>query len=812
MTRRLLSLFLSLATTAWAANTPALLVEARQARAEAIPQVAIQKLRTLLKTGDLAEEIQHAASLELAAALLAAEELEEAESVVQPLADAGDPASRLLQAQILAQGGRWADALPIYQSLAGSADVGEAAQLGAAECFQALGRLNHAAAALEKFIAAFPANVGAQLRLASLWIDLKKTAPAEAIVKSVTPRNGTDEKWKRYLEARLLLAQDQAAPAMVIFDELQQSPVELTESLFFGAMLGSTEARAVLNGFEMADNVLERFISRHGESAYLEEAFRRLDEIYEQEERPSDNELKKWALKTPPRRAALAQYYLARMYRRVHKADKAIATLDSFALSHPDSSLLNAAYLLQADLYLEKGNMNSALRALDEALRRAKGEEQRAEIELRIALVHYRQGESLLAENSFHRVAQGSEKLKVNATFDAALAALNRRNYESFFKDYRDLSSLAPNSSLRSDLVLEEGFAQARFGDPRAGDTIELFLHHFPKHPRQNEARVALAELALADGDKAGAGRYLQVVNGAAPDADTAERAAYLAVFLADAEAPPNAAKVIELSRKFLHDFPNSTYLPEVQMKLGQTYFSTGDHANAETQFTLLARKNPDGPYTETALFLAGQAATKWLDSGAVDRALRLFDEVVKRDGALKLYARQQQAIIQSRLGKENEAVTIYDAILTAQPQADAELRFAALCSKGDSLREMGRKDPAQYDAAVVVYDALAALPEVTAGWRNQALYKKGLALEQLGREPEAITAFYDVLDKTVGEGREFFWFYKAGFDAAHLFEQQENWKAAIGVYQKMTKIEGPWSAEAKARLSKLRLEKFIWD
>lgn len=812
MTRRLLPLFLCLATTALGANDPALLVEARQARAEAIPQVAIQKLRTLLKAGDLAEDVKRTANYELAAALLASEELEEAEAVVQPLAEAGDPASRLLQAQILAEGGRWEDALPIYQSLSKSAAVDEAAQLGVVECFQALGRLHHATSALEKFTAAYPANIGARLRLASLWIDQKKAGQAEAILKSVSVQSGTDEKWKRYLEGRILLAQDQAAPAMAIFDELQQSPTDLTESLFFGAMLGSTEARAVLNGFETADNVLERFISRNGESAYLEEAFRRLDEIYEQEDRPSDNELKKWAQKTPPRRAALAQYYLARMYRRVHKTDKAIATLDSFTQSHPDSALLNSAYLLQADLYLEKGNMNSALRALDEAMRRAKSDEGRAEIELRTALVHYRQGESLLAENSFHRAAQGSEKLKLNATFDAALAALNRRNYESFFKDYRDLSSLAPNSTLRSDLVLEEGFAQARFGDPRAGDTIELFLHHFPKHPRQNEARVALAELALADGDKAGASRYLQVVNNAPSDADTAERAAYLAVFVADGETPPNAPKVIELSRKFLHDFPHSTYLPEVQMKLGQTYFSTGDHANAETQFTLLARGNPNSPYTETALFLAGQAATKWLDAGAVDRALRLFDEVVKRDGPLKLYARQQQAIVQTRLGKEDEAVTIYDAILSAQPAADAELRFAAMCGKGDSLREMGRKIPAQYDAAVAVYDSLAKMPDVTPAWRNQALYKKGLALQQLGREPEALTAYYDVLDKTVAEGREFFWFYKAGFDAAHLFEQEENWKAAIGVYQKMTKIDGPRAAEAKARLSQLRLEKFIWD
>ena len=85
MTRRLLLLSLCLATTALRADEPALLVEARQARAEAIPQVAVQKLRTLLRTSDLPAEIKHAARYELAASLLAAEELDEAESVVQPI-------------------------------------------------------------------------------------------------------------------------------------------------------------------------------------------------------------------------------------------------------------------------------------------------------------------------------------------------------------------------------------------------------------------------------------------------------------------------------------------------------------------------------------------------------------------------------------------------------------------------------------------------------------------------------------------------------------------------------------------------------
>ena len=302
--------------------------------------------------------------------------------------------------------------------------------------------------------------------------------------------------------------------------------------------------------------------------------------------------------------------------------------------------------------------------------------------------------------------------------------------------------------------MLEEGFAQARAGDPRAGDTLELFLHHFPTHPRQNEARLALAELAYQDGDLAGAARYLQVANTAAPAAETAEHAAYLAIFLADAETPRSRRRRSSASRRNSSaSFPHSPLLPEVRMKLGQVYFRTGDHANAETQFTLLAQESPGEPVRrDGALSRRAGRRRKWIDAGAVDRALRLFDEVVKRDGPLKLYARQQQAIVQSKLGKENEAVA------STTPSSRRSRRRTPNCApprsaaKGDNLALLGRKDPQQLEAAIAVYDFLAALPEVTPAWRNQALYKKGKALEQLKRQPEALTAYYDVLEKSAAE------------------------------------------------------------
>ena len=136
--------------------------------------------------------------------------------------------------------------------------------------------------------------------------------------------------------------------------------------------------------------------------------------------------------------------------------------------------------------------------------------------------------------------------------------------------------------------------------------------------------------------------------------------------------------------------------------------------------------------------------------------------------------------------------------------------RHAALCAKGNSLAALGRTEPKQLEAALLVYDELAASGAPPA-WRNQALYKKAAALEQLGRTPDALTAFYDVLARSTAGDREYLWYYKAGFDAARIFEAAKEWKSAIGIYEKMASSEGPRAAEARERVKRLRLEHFIW-
>ena len=140
--------------------------------------------------------------------------------------------------------------------------------------------------------------------------------------------------------------------------------------------------------------------------------------------------------------------------------------------------------------------------------------------------------------------------------------------------------------------------------------------------------------------------------------------------------------------------------------------------------------------------------------------------------------------------------------------------RREALCGKGDIFYEMGASDAQNYRRSIELYEQLAAEPGVPAHWRNQAEFKKGKALEKLNDTPAALTSYYGVIEEGMRSDRqrEFFWFYKAGFNAAHLLEETNDWKSAVAVYRKLAAVGGTRSDEARARLTQLRLEHFLWD
>ncbi|PYL69859.1 MAG: hypothetical protein DMF22_10625 [Verrucomicrobia bacterium] len=125
----------------------------------------------------------------------------------------------------------------------------------------------------------------------------------------------------------------------------------------------------------------------------------------------------------------------------------------------------------------------------------------------------------------------------------------------------------------------------------------------------------------------------------------------------------------------------------------------------------------------------------------------------------------------------------------------------------------MAGNDSNNYQRAIEVYDRLASDKNEPIHWRNQALFKKGLCLEKKSDRAGALATFYRVLEDEARPDRrsELFWYYKAGFNAARLLEDDSKWESAAAIYQKLAASNGNRSEEAKARLNRLRLEHFLW-
>jgi TolA-binding protein len=329
---------------------------------------------------------------------------------------------------------------------------------------------------------------------------------------------------------------------------------------------------------------------------------------------------------------------------------------------------------------------------------------------------------------------------------------------------------------------------------------------------RASEAWVALAELAFhATPPRVEEARKdLSRAAELKPTEAAQARADYLTIWLEDATAG-GETKVIELAKRFIQQHESSSLIPSVRMKLGEMYFRAQDFANAETQFELLAEQNPKGPLTERALFFAGEAAMASMAAQSLDRALVLFDRVVQFDGELKFTARNEQAVIERKLNKAKDALALYDEVLNAPTARPGEKR-EALCGEGDIYFEMAATDPQNYQRAIDNYEKLAADREAPPHWRNQALFKKGLCLEKKGDRSGALATFYGIVDEPedTQRTREFFWFYKAGFNAGQLLEADAKWESAAAIYEKLAAAGGTRANEAREKVDRLRLEHFL--
>lgn len=787
------------------------LASASQPLADGVPQVAVVRLRNFLR-GDLTQPEREAATVKLSEALLAAEQPDEALKVLR---DANVPDSaelKFLRAQANAALRRWPEALALYQQAA--SDVRFAFQVdarcGEAESLRALGRIDDALRAFEGLQNDKRRGTLARMRLVELMIEKQDVDGAERMLKRVRPKLLAERKERRFLAGRVELAKGNREGAIDRFKSIVRTPGGAAHSVLIATLLAMADAHLQEKTPAAGDDFLEDFIEHYPTDRDLPVLFAKLDQLYAAGRNQSRHELGRWAHDEAQPRRALSLWYLARAELRMGHRDLAREAFRRLEASRPDLPELAEAFMEHARLELEDSRFDEALAVLAAARLLQPPAPLSERIDLLAGRIEYLAKRSEVAATRFQNLAKTrSGGGSGAALYNASVAWLQAGDAE---RAAQVAQSVEPSS--RGELLLERGLVAASRGGKQAAELLQSFVRDFPQHARVAEGWVALAELAFhaAPPRLEEARAHLARAVERRPAGAAAERADYLAIWIDDAGFGADESKVIAGATQFLQKFPDSALSFDVRLKLAETYFRRQDFASAQTQFEILAQRNPASPEAEKAQFFAAQSAMQSMGAESLDRALLLFDQVVKKNGELKWAARNEQAVIERKLGKPQDAITFYDEV--ARGDAKPAEKREAICGKADVLYEMGVNDPENYRRAMALYDELAGQKDASAHWRNQALFKKGMCLEKLNVPAEALATFYRIVEDD-GRGerqREYFWFYKAGFNAARLLEEDSKWQPAAAIYEKLAFAGGGRSEEAKSRLNRLRLEHFLWD
>lgn len=805
----------SLLPTAIGATESAAIAEAARPLTDGIPQVAVVRLRTLLREQTLGADERAAAMLKLGEALVAAQQPEDALRVLSDATIASSGEARFLQAQAHAALMQWPEALATYQQVASERDnpFRTEAAFGKAESLRALARPDEALQALAALRNDERWSVRAALRSVELLLDKQDIAGAARMLNAMDPKTPAERKERRFLRGYVALKQNDRSRAVELFTSILKSPQDATREVMVATLLAIAEAHLQSHSPGRGDDFLEDFIEHHPADPELPRIFAKLDQLYAAERTQSRHDLGRWSNEEAEPRRSLSLWYLARAELRLGHRELALEALQQLRARHDQSAAFAPAFIETAELLLSDGRSEEALAALESARSLHPAPAVLHEIDGIAARANYVTRRFDIAARMFEQLSQASSSIAADALYDASLAWMQSGDPARANTTEQILAQKPGGRQARGDLLLERGLLEAAKGDRHASESLEKFLHEFPKHDRAAEAWIALAEISFHATPPRIEDARKQLAHAAEVQrsASAAERADYLAIWIEDA-ASSSDGKVIELSRQFIDNYGGSSRVTDVRWKLAEAYFQRQDFANAQTQFEILAQQEPNSPEAEKALFFAAQSAMQSMGGASLDRALILFDNVVKRDGELKWPARNAQAVIERKLGKPQDAITLYDEV-TRGDAKPAEKR-EALCGKADTLYELGSADPENYRRAITLYDQLAGDKQASGHWRHQALFKKGMCLEKLNAPAEALATFYQIVedDSRVDRQREYFWFYKAGFNAARLLEEASKWQPAAAIYEKLAFAGGARSEEAKSRLDRLRLEHFLWD
>jgi TolA-binding protein len=398
-------------------------------------------------------------------------------------------------------------------------------------------------------------------------------------------------------------------------------------------------------------------------------------------------------------------------------------------------------------------------------------------------------------------------KLIDRALFQLGQCYQRTRNAEAAAATFESLVERFPASDYAGEAQFQIGLINVGLGKEEAARAaFGEVVTKFAGTEWASKAALAVGESFYREAKYTEAITEFDKLVAAAPDSELGQRAFYNRgwCYFASGQADKTLAEFTE----FLKKFAASSLAPDVQFWIADYHNKQKDYVKAQEQFQLLAKNYPASSLADTALFMAARAAYSRQDYKA---AIELFESLLKTfpQSSFRCDARFSQGDALTELGQFDDALLVFDSVIKQFP--NCYLACDAHGRRGDCLYTLER-----YDDAIASYRAaLECGAEADPAFRNQIRYKLGQSYEKHGKLPDAFEQYSKVVYESAVAPEptappERFWLCKAGLAAAGIKEQQQQWKDAITLYQKLLDLCPDMKPLLEDRIRKLRVEHLI--
>ncbi|MFQ3671294.1 MAG: tetratricopeptide repeat protein [Verrucomicrobiia bacterium] len=515
--------------------------------------------------------------------------------------------------------------------------------------------------------------------------------------------------------------------------------------------------------------------------------------------------------------APLGHFATAKFFADDGNLDAALLELDTLTKSFPNSEWIGPARLLTADILRRKGKRSEATALLDSILSSQPGSPLAHSAALQLAALHLEDNRPEDAAALFLTAAQTSEPAQAERALTQALSSFARAGrLDAFLNTETQLRQRFPKSRHLQTAAFDKARLLEASGQTEEARRLltELARQAEPSSPAAATATLNLAFSLFRDGDYPAAEARLEDFLARFPNRPEAPEARFWLIQAKSLKGDLNAAAERTALQALLKELGTSPLAPQVAYQIGQSLFNEQNYGDAQRQFQFVAESFPNSPLADQAIYLAARSA---LNLGNHSEAITILERI-KPDSPTKNEARLAQIRAYLLQGKPEPAVALADALLRANPQgfafSEAHLRrtnaLLALADLKASDEPLSR--------ALDSLAAVLASPDATVAHRNEAGTLRGEILLRQKKTSEALEAFLDVVygrlfDQSTGNAQpEYFWFIRAGTQAARIKLEQDDPRGAVAIYRILERLGGPSRKVFRDTIDDLRSRHFIWE